>query len=382
MILLNSKFTIKNILADHWSSFLDLGFKLRPAIIKNVEKVIHCGNLSNGYALYSCDSCGHVKYVPFRCKSRFCNTCGSNYVNQRAQNITAKLIKCQHRHIVFTIPAELRNLFRINRLLLHHLFQAASSTLLSWFRKQNKSESYTPGIIATLHTFGRDLKWNPHIHIIVTEGAAGNFTVWKPFKNIPFVMLRKKWQTTLLSLLHSKLGHSFYSLKTTLFHTYSKGFYVYARTDENSKHYDCVKYVVRYTGKPALAQSRILNYDGVNVTFYYDRHEDNKRIINTHSAIDFIKLLIVHIPDEQFKMVRYYGLYAKKHRHHKKLRYRISSMQKEFFNRHRFWRHRILLAFGYDPLKCTCGSTLTLLDIIIRKPTSLAPSLLNFYNSG
>ena len=25
------------------------------------------------------------------------------------------------------------------------------------------------GMIATIHTFGRDLKWNPHIHCLVPE---------------------------------------------------------------------------------------------------------------------------------------------------------------------------------------------------------------------
>ncbi|WP_365899886.1 transposase [uncultured Holdemanella sp.] len=25
------------------------------------------------------------------------------------------------------------------------------------------------GMIATIHTFGRDLKWNPHIHFLVPE---------------------------------------------------------------------------------------------------------------------------------------------------------------------------------------------------------------------
>ena len=29
------------------------------------------------------------------------------------------------------------------------------------FHKDNKSELFTPGFILVLHTFGRDLKWNP-----------------------------------------------------------------------------------------------------------------------------------------------------------------------------------------------------------------------------
>ena len=35
----------------------------------------------------------------------------------------------------------------------------------------NKSQKFTPGFISVLHTFGRDLKWNPHIHCLISEGG-------------------------------------------------------------------------------------------------------------------------------------------------------------------------------------------------------------------
>lgn len=364
-------FTIKEILSDHWDSFLALGYDLRPAIIKNVEKVIHCGDPSLGHALYICSQCNKIKYVPFRCKSRFCNTCGATYVSQRAKNISFKLINCSHRHLVFTIPEELRNFFRKDRSLLDILFKASSQTLFAWFHNLNKSEHFTPGFISTLHTFGRDLKWNPHIHMILTEGASGDHTVWRHIKHIPFTMLRRRWQANLLSLLHQKLGARFYSLKSKLFYNYKDGFYVYAKKEKKSIVKDSIDYIVRYTGKPPMAQSRILDYDGNFVTFYYERHEDGKRVTEKLTAIDFIKRLIVHIPDEQFKMVRYYGLYAKKHKHHSKFFLLVSKQKKRFQEKFSNWRNRLLLAFGIDPLRCSCGNTMELLDIFIPKKSPL-----------
>ena len=47
-----------------------------------------------------------------------------------------------------------------------------------------------------------------------------------------------------------------------------------------------------YTGRPAMAQSRILNYDRKYVTFWYDRHEDEKQVEETLHVYDFIKRLI------------------------------------------------------------------------------------------
>ena len=110
----------------------------------------------------------------------------------------SRCLNVPHRHITFTISNFLWPFFFIDRSLLNELFDAASYTLLSWFKQQSKFECFTPGIIATLHTFGRDLKWNPHIHILVTEGALGRKTNWKVFNHFPYEMLRKRFMTKLL----------------------------------------------------------------------------------------------------------------------------------------------------------------------------------------
>ena len=80
-----------------------------------------------------------------------------------------------------------------------------------------------------------------------------------------------------------------------------------------------IKYISRYLGRPVIATSRIDDYDGENVTFHYTRHEDNKTVTETIPALDFIQKLIVHIPEKPFKMLRYYGVYAKHHKQEKKL---------------------------------------------------------------
>lgn len=203
-------FIIKQILKDHWFNFVKSNskFTIRPIVFKEVNKVIYCGDFSQGHALYQCSHCGSILHVPFRCKSHFCNTCGMQYVNSRAFNLSKKLIKCKHRHLVFTIPSELRSFFRKDRSLLNILFQA-----------------------------------------------------------------------TLLDLLEKSIGPSFYQLKTSLYYSYKDGFYVYAKPNPLADTNKAIQYVVRYIGRPAMAQSRILNYDGQTVTFWYQRHEDNKKVI-------------------------------------------------------------------------------------------------------
>ena len=87
----SNSFKIKDIFKDHWDTFVAQGYPIRPAVHKNVEKIINCGESSMGHALYFCEHCGKFKHVPFTCKSRFCNSCGAKYTQDRAASISSKL---------------------------------------------------------------------------------------------------------------------------------------------------------------------------------------------------------------------------------------------------------------------------------------------------
>ena len=82
----------------------------RPIVMETIEKMINCGDPSYGGAMYECPHCGELKFVPFRCHSKFCPTCGNKYSIERATQISFKLIRCTHRHLVFTINEKLRHL--------------------------------------------------------------------------------------------------------------------------------------------------------------------------------------------------------------------------------------------------------------------------------
>jgi hypothetical protein len=362
---MSAKFTIKQIFKDNWESFLtaNTSLNVRDVVKDEVAKTIDCGDEKAGCSLYFCSHCQTFKYVPFRCKSRFCATCGQIYKKSRAIKIASKLTNCTHRHIVFTIPEELRVFFQRDRNLLNILFKASSQTLLDWFYSANKSQDFKPGIISTLHTFGRDLKWNPHIHMLVTEGAVGKFTTWRHFKHIPYIMLRRKWQATLLFLLSKAKIPDFKQLKNLLFKNHKDGFYVYAKPNSLSKK-QTVNYIIRYVGRPVMAQSRILAYDGDTVTFWYERHEDHKRVEETIPAFEFIKRLIIHIPNKYFNMVRYYGYYAKEYHSSKKLYPMHSKQYLQVHSTLNKWRFNILESFNYDPIKCKCGHKMELVNII------------------
>ena len=114
---------LQTIFKDHYEEMLYI-LHPRQAVIDNVDKMINCGDPSFGGAMYACSKCGNLKFVPFRCKSRFCPTCGVKYCQDRSDSMAFKLIQCTHRHCVFTIDEELRHFFLEDRSLLDCLFNA------------------------------------------------------------------------------------------------------------------------------------------------------------------------------------------------------------------------------------------------------------------
>lgn len=101
----------------------------------------------------------------------------------------------------------------------------------------------------------------------------------------------------MLNKLEKRIGPSFKKMKAAVYHRDRNGFYVYAKPNLCDPE-SIIKYVSRYLGRPVIALSRIDSYDGEMVTFHYNRHEDNSFVQKTLPAIDFIKLLILHIPEK------------------------------------------------------------------------------------
>lgn len=352
---------LQDIFRDHYEEMI---YTLHPraSVIENVDKMINCGDPSFGGAMFGCPKCGRLKFVPFRCHSRFCPTCGNLYAMQRATSMSFKLINVLHRHCVFTIDSQLRDFFLADRSLLDCLFHAVNSVVSRMFLNQNKSMNFTPGFIMVLHTFGRDLKWNPHIHCLISEGGYSDNGFWRNIYHFNYTFLRNAFRTALLNELEHRIAPSFKKIKARCYREHKDGFYVYAKPNKCDPK-TVIKYIGRYLGRPVIATSRIDKYDGDFVTFHYNRHEDDKYVEETVPVMEFIQRLIQHIPEKHYKMIRYGGLYARHRETDKKLHRAISREKHHIYRSFNQWRAAILSAFGYDPLKCECGATMLFLEL-------------------
>ena len=155
------------------------------------------------------------------------------------------------------------------------------------------------------------------------QKGAGNFSPWRNVKHFDYPFLRYSFQKVLLEHMSKLLGPSFRKVKNSIYNKQVNGFYIRAKPNLCTPDIT-IKYICRYLGRPVIATSRIDSYVGEAVTFHYTRHEDNNLITESIPALNFIKRLIVHIPEKHFKMLRYYGLYAKHHKQEKVLRRCIS----------------------------------------------------------
>ena len=81
---------------------------------------------------FGCSNCPTVKVVPHSCKSVFCSSCGKVRTDQWCDELLSDLLEVPYRHLVFTLPWELRLLIQDNRrVLLNVLFRAAADAVLS-----------------------------------------------------------------------------------------------------------------------------------------------------------------------------------------------------------------------------------------------------------
>nr|WP_242861186.1 transposase [Acetivibrio ethanolgignens] len=196
-----------------------------------------------------------------------------------------------------------------------------------------------------LHTFGRDLKWNPHIHCLISEGGYSDDGFWRHVNHFNYTFLRNAFRTALLNEMESKIGPSFKKVKAKCCRDHPQGFYVYAKPNVCDPK-NVVKYIGRYLGRPVTATSRIDKYDGEMVTFHYNRHEDEQYVEETIPAMEFIQRLIRHIPEKNYKMIRYGGLYARHRDIDSKLHHAISKSKHSFYRS--FNHQRVSLEEMYE----------------------------------
>jgi len=156
-------------------------------------------------------NCGRRKKTPFSCKTRFCLSCARNHLEEWVTKIKSIMLKgIRHRHIILTMPDKLWSYFKKYRSLLKVLSDAADLLIKDILKFYKKKDALIPGIISVAQTSSRRCTFNPHLHLLVTEGgllfpSKGTSAGWYPLTFIKSEVLSHKWQYFLLTSLKPHL---------------------------------------------------------------------------------------------------------------------------------------------------------------------------------
>lgn len=363
---------VQSILRDHWPAAMPLVHrKLPPAVaeaaIVHVEKALRCKTDENGFACFVCEDCGSKHVLSFTCKSRLCPCCGRVRAAEAAALAQSRLLNVEHQHLTFSVPAELRPLLFADRSLLAVVAKAAAKATLLAMGTRCKAYPPLPGIMATVHTYGRDLSFHVHVHVLVTRGGLRADGVWQPIKLYPAAQYRRLWQYHLLMLLRKKLKKKPGVARGIgrLYKKYPTGFIVNVMSFYPSGK-KAAAYCCRYTGRPPLSERRIVAYEGATVTLAYTDYRDKQDKELTLPAAQFLVRLLQHTWPRYMRDVHYYGLYQPSRR-------RANTNAVEAASRYGDQvrpvlplsrRQRLINALSAAPRACpVCGGTLRFLEL-------------------
>ena len=177
--------------------------------------------------------------------------------------------------------------------------------------KREKELKLKTGMLAGLQTFGGDMKTHIHEHCIIVDGGIDEYSQIVNVREIPMPLLRRKVQYHVLTNLRKAIPRTRQNLRLIdeMFRKYPKGFVVYDSGKAKNRK-GIVRYIVRYIRHPAIANSRLMKYDGEDVTFCYEHKKERYTVVM--KVFDFIESVIKHIPQKHQKLIRYYGLLSRR----------------------------------------------------------------------
>ena len=186
-----AKSRFKQIFTDGWEAF-KRDHPRYEVVDEVVQKMLGCGDPANGHAIYLCPDCQARCVVAFSCKSQFCLSCAKVYGQQWVATVQDMLHPgVTYRHLILTIPERLRPLIAQHApALLDGLMQVAQRAMDAVVER-TKRQAIKLGYIVVLQTAGRSASYNPHLHVIMTDGGLRADGTWQRLGYLPYALLHR-----------------------------------------------------------------------------------------------------------------------------------------------------------------------------------------------
>jgi hypothetical protein len=316
---------LQQLLEAHYPAFAET-HPLPDYVREAVHALRTCRTAALGGHVQACPE-GHIERVWYNsCRHRFCPQCTQLQRAQWLERQRARLLNCDHYHVIFTLPRELHALWGANvRVLANLLFQAAWATL-SELLGDPKYLGATPGMLAALHTWGQTLVLHPHLHCLVTGGGLAGET-WQASHNgylVPARVVMPVFRGKFLAAVHAALdaeqltppeGMTLSQVRMLLHRLGRTKWHVQIMTRYAHGH-GVATYLARYLRGGPLKPGRLVSWDDQTVTFRYVDNQDldaqgrGRRKLMTLPVAEFLQRWLLHVPPPGLQVVRSYGLYA------------------------------------------------------------------------
>ena len=288
-----------------------------------------CRTAVLGGHIAKCEDCAHADIAYNSCRNRHCPKCQSAAAHDWLEARRADLLPVEYFHVVFTLPAPIADIAYANKAVIYEaLFKAASDALLR-IAADPKHLGAKIGLTAVLHTWGSALTHHPHVHCIVPGGGLSpdrmRWVACRPGFFLPVRVLSRLFRRLMLQRLakaHAQGALHFFGTHVALnridaFRAFLKPLHraewvVYAKPPFAGPE-QVLSYLARYTHRVAIANSRLVAFDGAHVSFKYKDYRANgeaRRKLMTLDADEFIRRFLLHVLPDGFHRIRHYGFLA------------------------------------------------------------------------
>ena len=234
------------------------------------------------------------------------------------------VLEAPYFHVVFTVPQELNSLIYSNQQLLYDALYHCVSETINELTADTKHLGAKVGYICVLHTWGSEMNYHPHIHVILLGGGLTAQNQWrdkgeefflpvrvmsKLFRGKYLDILKTLWNENKLQFHgRSEQYRNRYAFKELLNICYDKDWVPHCKKTFNGAQ-SVINYLGKYTHRIAISNHRIIRMDEDTVTFYVKNYrEEGSWKELTLTGIEFIRRFLMHVPPKRFVRIRHYGL--------------------------------------------------------------------------
>ena len=278
-----------------------------PEQRRAVRAILSCRTAARGGHLYRCGPCGKVEFAYHSCQHRACPNCGGLQASDWLEQRKLRLLPVPYFLLTFTIPEELRALFKAQPRFCYDLLFAVTSQALRDVALSKLGGE--PAALGVLHTWSRQLIFHPHIHYVVPGGfLSENRLRWIRLKDPQFLLPQRVLGRRARSLFRTALQARPELFAQVPAAAWRKEWIV--NTQPAGTGEKALGYLGAYVQRTALSSQRILKEENGRTTFKYRQSDTGRWKLLTLDTPEFLRRFLQHVLPAGFHRVRYYGWWS------------------------------------------------------------------------